>query len=220
MNDNFIIWGSAGHSLVLYDVINGSGSKLLALFDNNSEAVSSIVGVPLHHGSDGFKQWMKYNPEFLNLSAAVAIGGSKGKIRQEISRLFKDYGIYVPPIINPTASISNTVKLPEGVHILANSVVAANVQIGKDCIINNGALVDHECELANGVHVAPGAVLCGCVFVGENSLIGAGAVVLPRVKIGRNSIVAAGAVVTKNVPPDTVVAGNPAVYLKKRGEDA
>jgi len=44
----------------------------------------------------------------------------------------------------------------------------------------------------------------------QYSWVGAGAVVLPRLTIGANSIVGAGAVVTRDVPPDSVVAGNPA----------
>jgi acetyltransferase-like isoleucine patch superfamily enzyme len=40
-------------------------------------------------------------------------------------------------------------------------------------------------------------------------------VILKGVTIGENSVVAAGAVVTKNVEPNTVVAGNPAVVVKR-----
>jgi acetyltransferase-like isoleucine patch superfamily enzyme len=42
-----------------------------------------------------------------------------------------------------------------------------------------------------------------------------GAVILKGVEIGENSVVAAGAIVTKSVPPNVVVAGNPAVVVKQ-----
>ena len=48
------------------------------------------------------------------------------------------------------------------------------------------------------------------VFIGPNAWIGAGPMVLKGVRVGANSIVGAGAVVASNVPPDTVVFGNPA----------
>lgn len=44
--------------------------------------------------------------------------------------------------------------------------------------------------------------------------IGGSSVILPGVSIGDNSIVAAGSVVTKDVPADTMVAGNPGIILK------
>jgi hypothetical protein len=57
--------------------------------------------------------------------------------------------------------------------------------------------------------------LKGSIVVGENAFIGTNCIILPGVEIGRNAIVGAGSVVTKNVPENTIVAGNPA---KKIGE--
>ncbi len=53
------------------------------------------------------------------------------------------------------------------------------------------------------------------VRIGDNVWIGMNAVILKGVKIGENSVVAAGAVVTKSVAANTIVAGNPAVEVKK-----
>jgi len=94
--------------------------------------------------------------------------------------------------------------------VLANAVVAADVDLGEMTIVNNGTVVDHECRLGRGVHVAPGATLCGCVQVEDEVLIGAGAVVLPRLRIGRGAVVGAGAVVTRDVPAGAVMVGQPA----------
>jgi acetyltransferase-like isoleucine patch superfamily enzyme len=53
------------------------------------------------------------------------------------------------------------------------------------------------------------------VIISDNVWIGMNAVILKGVTIGENSVVAAGAVVTKSVPPNVVVAGNPAVITKE-----
>jgi maltose O-acetyltransferase len=52
------------------------------------------------------------------------------------------------------------------------------------------------------------------IEIEDNVWIGGGAILLPGVKIGRNAVVGAGAVVSKDVPPNAVVGGNPARVIK------
>lgn len=52
------------------------------------------------------------------------------------------------------------------------------------------------------------------IVVKNNAWIGAAATILPGITIGENSIVAAGSIVTKDVPDNTIVAGNPAKQIK------
>lgn len=52
------------------------------------------------------------------------------------------------------------------------------------------------------------------VHIKRNAWIGAGATILPGVTVGENAVVAAGAVVSRDVPPNTVVAGIPAKVVK------
>ena len=54
------------------------------------------------------------------------------------------------------------------------------------------------------------------VRIRRNAWIGAGATILPGVTVGENAVVAAGAVVSREVPPNTVVAGVPAKVVKER----
>ena len=53
------------------------------------------------------------------------------------------------------------------------------------------------------------------IRIGDDVWIGGGAIVLPGVTIGDRSVIAAGSVVTRDVPPDTLVAGNPARPLRQ-----
>ena len=53
------------------------------------------------------------------------------------------------------------------------------------------------------------------VIIGDNVWIGMHSLILKGVTIGENSVVAAGAIVTKSVPANCVVAGNPATIVKK-----
>ena len=55
-------------------------------------------------------------------------------------------------------------------------------------------------------------------IIGKNVFLGANAVILPGIKVGDNAIIGAGAVVTKNVPPDSIVVGNPAKIVSTVNE--
>ncbi|SFB90715.1 Acetyltransferase (isoleucine patch superfamily) [Spirosoma endophyticum] len=57
-------------------------------------------------------------------------------------------------------------------------------------------------------------VLLQPILIKRNAWIGAGAIILPGVTVGENAVVAAGAVVSRDVPPNTVVAGIPAKVVK------
>ena len=53
------------------------------------------------------------------------------------------------------------------------------------------------------------------ILIDDNVWVGGGAILLPGVTIGRNAVVGAGAVVSRNVPANTVVAGNPARVIRE-----
>lgn len=210
----YVLWGSAGHAKVLASLIASSGGKVVALFDNNPDAVSVLQGVPLYVGKEGFLRWCEVNPDRNHLYGLAAIGGARGMDRLAVHEYFRSQKVRLDPLVHPLASVCPTAMFGSGTQVLAGAVVAADAVLGEACIINHHATVDHECVLGDGVHLAPGATLCGCVTLGDNVMIGAGAVVLPRVVIGENTVVGAGAVVIHNLPAGVVVVGNPAQVIR------
>ena len=57
------------------------------------------------------------------------------------------------------------------------------------------------------------------IVIGRNVWIAAGATIVGGVTVGENSVVAAGSVVTRDVPPNTLVGGNPAQVIRSIGDD-
>jgi sugar O-acyltransferase (sialic acid O-acetyltransferase NeuD family) len=207
---DFIIWGSAGHAMVLADIIAGDGRKILAFFDRNPNTAPAVAGVPLFAGEQDFHDWLYAHGPGRLPAAAVAIGGPRGADRLAILRMLARAGLETPHLVHTHSSVSPAAEIGAGSHVLAMSVVAAGVRAGEGVIVNHGAVVDHECVLGDGCHIAPGAVLCGCVTLGDNTFIGAGATILPRITIGANTIIGAGSVVTRDIPPGSIAYGSPA----------
>ena len=205
----YAIWGSAGHAKVLASLIALRGGKVVALFDQR-EVASVLPGVPIYVGDEGFERWADATESLHEVRGLVAIGGSHGRDRMAIQQRFVLRGLRVEAIVHPDASVCATACLGAGTQVLAQAVVAADAQVGQACIVNHCASVDHECRIGDGAHLAPGATLCGLVTLHQNVMVGAGAVVLPRLTVGENSIIGAGAVVTRDVPANVVVVGNPA----------
>jgi acetyltransferase-like isoleucine patch superfamily enzyme len=88
---------------------------------------------------------------------------------------------------------------PRGIHIGRNTLVASHVKI----LSHEHCKRVGECPYFTDTHI------------GDNCFIGIGAIILPGVRIGDQVIVGAGAVVTKDVPANVIVAGNPARIIRR-----
>lgn len=104
---------------------------------------------------------------------------------------------------NVHVGLSNTIIGP--VTIGANTIMAQNIVLSG---LNHG-YADPDIPIKNQKETT------SPIVVQEDCWIGANAVVVAGVTIGKHSIVAAGSVVTKNVPPYSIVGGNPAKILKQ-----
>jgi maltose O-acetyltransferase len=84
------------------------------------------------------------------------------------------------------------------------------ISIGDNSVLcPNVRLIAHDAS----TKLILGYTKIGLIDIKANCFIGDSTIVLPNVTIGPNSIVGAGSVVTKNVPPDSIAAGNPARIL-------
>lgn len=110
-------------------------------------------------------------------------------------------------IVGRNCKISSHSFICEGVHIEDNVFVGHNVTFIND-LYPRATTEDGKVQTDEDWEVIP-------TYVRKGASIGSSATILAGVTIGENAIVGAGAVVTKDVPANTIVAGNPAKILRE-----
>jgi len=140
-----------------------------------------------------------------------------------------------------TKDIGNNTTIWQYAIILKNAKIGKNCNINAHTFIENDVVIGDNVTVKCGVYLWDGIMIEDNVFIGPNATftndkypksqkypekfeitilkkgcsIGANTTILPGITIGENSIVGAGSVVTKDVPKNVIVFGNPAT--KKKG---
>lgn len=116
--------------------------------------------------------------------------------------------------IQKNASIGKNCKISSHTFICEGVIIEDNVFIGHNVTFINDKYPQAVNE--NGELATPEDWVCIPTTVKKGASIGSSVTILCGVTIGENSLVGAGSVVTKDVPANTTVAGNPAKILKPR----
>jgi acetyltransferase-like isoleucine patch superfamily enzyme len=126
--------------------------------------------------------------------------------------------------------IGENTKIGAFVEVQKNATVGKNCKISSHTFICEGVTIEDEVFVghnvtfindsypraarADGVLQAEADWQVERTLVKKGASIGSGCTILANITIGENALVGAGSVVTKNVPPNTIVAGNPAKVMR------
>jgi acetyltransferase-like isoleucine patch superfamily enzyme len=131
-------------------------------------------------------------------------------------------------------SVGDGTKIGTFVEVQKNAFIGRNCKIQSHTFICEGVTIEDNVFVGHGVTFindtypratnAEGGLQTEAdwkvepTFVRKGASIGSGATILSNVTIGENAIVGAGSVVTKDVPPNAIVAGNPARVVRRLQE--
>ena len=145
--------------------------------------------------------------------------------------------IHPSAIVDEGAIIGCGTKVWHFSHIMSGARIGNNCVLGQNVFVADGAVLGNKVKVQNNVSIYSGVICDDGVFIGPSvvftnvlkprsfnpvngdyvktrvhscATIGANATIVCGVTIGENAFVAAGAVVTHDVPPNSVVMGNPA----------
>lgn len=128
---------------------------------NNYKIISNILGLSKLNLADH--------------QAIVAVGNNE--LRQKWYSLLHSLNIPCASVIDPSAIISLSTKIAEGVIIMAGCIVGASVKIHNGAILNLGTLVDHDVEIGSCAHLSIGVKVAGGMKIAPLAFLKVGTLV-------------------------------------------
>lgn len=208
-NKPVIIIGNGGHARVLIEILLLNKKEIIGytapVKEDNPYNLSYI-------GND--LEILNYPPKKIELVNAIG-SISNTSLRKKIFNQFKNAGYSFCSLIHPTSIIASTVKIGEGVQIMAGTVIQAFAKIDDNTIVNTSSSVDHDCIIGKHCHIAPGTILSGGVNIDDETHIGTGTKIIQNINIGRNVLIGAGSLVIRDIEDHKVAYGVPAKEVNK-----
>lgn len=129
--------------------------------------------------------------------------------------------------IGDYTKIGPFVEIQKKAHIGRNCKISSHTFICEGVTIEDNVFIGHSVTFTNdryprattatGVLKTDGDWQCIATIVKTGASIGSGVTLLPGITVGKNAIVGAGSLVAESVPANSIVAGNPARLLRKKG---
>lgn len=213
--EKIVIIGGRGTAIVIADQIYDASQRFgkqievlgLALDDHSNG--DDVSGYPiLCDIKDLYQKYGKYNDVKFIYSLY------RPDVMRERTQLLYDLNIPIEKFTNfihPSVMLARTAKIGCGNVLLANVVVNCNAIIGNFNTVNSGVLLGHDIKIGNNNYFAGQVCVGSGLSIGNENFIGLNTSIRNGIVIGNNNIVGMSSNITKDVPNDCVLYGNPAV---------
>lgn len=203
-----VVVGGGGFAKEVIWLARDCGFTVAGVLDDNVEMHGKTVfGAPV---LGSVKDWINY----AQYKFIVAIGSPRTR-KMVVEKMLAIGSPVFASLIHPSVIKSQEVNFGEGCIVCAGMIFTVEITVGQHCIFNLNGTVGHECEIGNFVTVAPMAAISGNVKLEDCVEVGTGAALRQGLTLQRGAMVGMGAVLTKNIPANTIYAGNPAKPLKE-----
>ena len=154
----------------------------------------------------------EYNIE----GCVITIGDnwSRKMVYEQVSKLSSN--MQWPNAIHPSVIIGRDVVIGMGVLAMAGVIINTGAYLGNFTNYYTRCNIEHDCYISDYSSVSAGVVLGGKVAIGSLSAISLNATIFDRITIGKNTVIGAASLITKDVPDNVLIYGNPGEIIKYR----
>lgn len=205
---SIILIGSGGHAVSVAGVALAAGYKIICFVDRYKKS-DKLMGLDVFSNFPTVAEIEKPN-------IAIAIGHNymRQKVYEEL--MSSKLSIKFPPLIHPSAIISEFCEIHEGSVIMPGSIIGIGAKIGRFCLINTAASIDHNSEMSDFSSLGPGVVTGGGVKIGERTAISLRAAIMHGVTIAEDCVVGASSYANKDISKNQIAYGIPARKIRAR----
>jgi sugar O-acyltransferase (sialic acid O-acetyltransferase NeuD family) len=213
MKKEIYIIGAGTYGEVMYELAELLDYKVEGFFDEDFSKLNTLC-----MGTKVIGKFSELNSnEIARKNFIVAIGNNK--VREKIMNEISEMGGNTPTLIHPTAILSPSAEIGNGVYIQANTYIWTKVKINDYCIISPNVVIAHHSTIGKGCLVSAMSAVGASINLEARVFVGMGSTIMTGLNyIGEDSIIGAGAVVVKNVEKNSVYAGVPAKKLRDISE--
>ncbi|NIE98088.1 acetyltransferase [Acinetobacter sp. Tr-809] len=165
-----LVLGAGGHGKSVAEAASLSGQWSKIMFaDDSWPQKTEVAGFPIVANIEMVSALIS------TVTAAIPAVGNN-QVRKDWAQRLKNLEIPLATVIHPSAIISPTAKLGEGICIMAGCVIGVDVRIEDGVIVNLASAIDHDSEIGMFSHLSVGVKITGNKIVKPFTFLEAGSI--------------------------------------------
>lgn len=207
--EKILLIGASGLAREVLALVHSGTSRVVfgVLDDGWADMAESFAGVPVLGSIERAIEYID-----IKLLVCVGSGTAREKIVERLAVLGVGPDSYTT-VVDPSVSNQGSSPVGPGSILLANTVLTADVTVGRHVVIMPNVTLTHGDRIGDFATIAAGVALGGDVSIGRGAYIGMNASVRQRLDVGAYSVLGMGAALLTPLPEYQIWAGVPAGRL-------